>query len=68
MENFNSNSGNRWQFFTDQVMGGKSSGKLEFYSEENIRKLIYLSNKDYVKDLLFFSICINNKIKILSIE
>ena len=35
VENFNSNPGNRWQFFTDQVMGGKSSGKLEFYSEGN---------------------------------
>ena len=35
VENFNSNPGNRWQFFTDQVMGGKSNGKLEFFSEEN---------------------------------
>ena len=35
MENFNSNPGDRWQFFTDQVMGGKSNGKLEFFSEEN---------------------------------
>ena len=33
--------------------------KKEFYSEENIKKLIYLSSKDYVKDLLLFSICIN---------
>ena len=40
----------------------------KFYSEENIKKLIYLSNKDYVRDLLLFSICINNKIKILNIE
>ena len=35
VENFNSDPGNRWQFFTDQVMGGKSNGKLEFFSEEN---------------------------------
>ena len=35
VENFSSNPENRWQFFTDQVMGGKSSGKLEFLSEEN---------------------------------
>ena len=35
VENFNSNPGKRWQFFTDQVMGGKSSGQLEFYSEGN---------------------------------
>ena len=40
----------------------------KFYLEENIKKLIYLSNKDYVKDLLLFSICTNNKIKILNIE
>jgi len=40
----------------------------EFYSEENIKKLIYLSNRDYVKDLLLFSICVNSKIKVLNIE
>ena len=40
----------------------------KFYSEENIKKLIYLSSKDYVIDLLLFSICANNKIETLSIE
>jgi tRNA nucleotidyltransferase/poly(A) polymerase len=40
----------------------------EFYSEENIKKLIYLSSKNYVRDLLLFSICTNDKIKILIIE
>ena len=40
----------------------------KFYSEENIKKLIYFSNKDYVIDLLLFSIWANNKIKILDIE
>ena len=40
----------------------------KFYSEENIKKLIYLSNKDYVKDLLFFSIGLNNKIEISNVE
>jgi len=40
----------------------------KFYSEENIKKLIYLSSKDYVRDLLLFSICANNKIETLSIE
>ena len=40
----------------------------KFYSEENIKRLIYLSNKDYVRDLLLFSICSNQKIKTLSIE
>ena len=42
--------------------------KKNFFSEENIKKLIYLSNKDYVKDLLLFSICANKKIETLSIE
>jgi len=40
----------------------------KFYSEENIKKLIYLSSKDDVRDLLLFSICLNNKTKILDIE
>ena len=40
----------------------------KFYSEENIKKLIYFSNKDYVRDLLLFSMCINDKIKILNIK
>ena len=40
----------------------------KFYSEENIRKLIYLTSKDNVLDLLLFSLCINKKIEILSIE
>ncbi len=40
----------------------------KFYMKENIRKMIYLSNKDYVKDLLLFSVCLNNKIKDLNIK
>ena len=40
----------------------------KFYSEGNIKKLIYLYNKDYVKDLLLFSICANNKIKNLKFK
>ena len=40
----------------------------KFYSEENIKKLIYFSNKDYVRDLLLFSMCINDKIKISNIK
>ena len=42
--------------------------KKEFFSEENIKKLIYLLGKDYVKDLLLFSICTNDRIKTLDIE
>ena len=40
----------------------------KFYSEQNIKKLIYLSNKDYVKDLLLFSLCVNEKVKVSDIE
>ena len=40
----------------------------KFYSRENIKKIIYLSNKNAVRDLLFFSVCANNKIKIPDIE
>tara|TARA_B100000029_G_scaffold347817_1_gene340145 strand:+ start:2154 stop:3443 length:1290 start_codon:yes stop_codon:yes gene_type:complete len=42
--------------------------KKKFYTEENIKKLIYLSNKKDVEDLLLFSACINNKIKTSTIE
>jgi len=40
----------------------------KFYSEKNIKKLIYLSSRDYVRDLLIFSICANEKIKKTDIE
>tara|TARA_Y100000590_G_scaffold73904_1_gene81456 strand:- start:7701 stop:8999 length:1299 start_codon:yes stop_codon:yes gene_type:complete len=40
----------------------------KFYTEENIKKLIYFSDKKNVLDLLLFSICINKKIKIDIIE
>ena len=40
----------------------------KFYSEENMKKLIYLFNKDYVRDLMLFSIFTNSKINTLDIE
>jgi len=40
----------------------------KFFSEQNIKKLIYLSNRNEVKDLLLFSLCANNKMKNLDIE
>ena len=40
----------------------------KFYSEENIKKLIYFIDKDSVKDLLFFSLCLNGEIKNLNIK
>ncbi|MBA1338511.1 MAG: poly(A) polymerase [Pelagibacterales bacterium] len=39
-----------------------------FYTKGNIKKLIYLSNKNEVKDLLLFSICVNKNIKVDIIE
>ena len=40
----------------------------KFFSEENIKKLIYLSSKDDVRNLLLFSTCINDKIEALNVE
>ncbi len=41
----------------------------KFYLKENLRKLTYFSGKNYVRDLLLFSTCLdNNKNKIYSIE
>jgi len=40
----------------------------KFYTEENIKKLIYLSNKNSVRDLMLFSICTNTKTKNFSVE
>lgn len=34
VENFETNPEKRWQFFTDRVMGGQSSGKLEFWKDD----------------------------------
>jgi len=39
-----------------------------FYSEENLKKLIYILGKDFVNDLLLFSICINSKSKVSNFE
>ena len=40
----------------------------QFYSEKNIKKLIYLLGKYYVRDLLLFSICVNDKIETLNVK
>ncbi len=54
--------------FKNMSINFENLEKKKFFSEENIKKLIYLSNKDYVRDLLLFSICVNKKIETLSIE
>jgi len=39
-----------------------------FFSKENIKKIIYLSSRDYVKDLVLFSVLLNKKISTKNIE
>jgi tRNA nucleotidyltransferase/poly(A) polymerase len=36
----------------------------KFYLEENIKRLVYFTNKDNVRDLLLFSVCLNNEVSI----
>ena len=60
------NTKNRFKNISENFKNLKSKG---FYLEENIRKLIYISGKNYVRDLLLFSICLDsNKSIIHSIE
>jgi len=40
----------------------------KFYTEQNIKKKVYLSSKYEVKDLLLFSICMKNKFKLSNTE
>ena len=40
----------------------------KFYNYENIKKLVYLLGKEYVIDLLLFSLCTNLKIKNVDFE
>ena len=39
-----------------------------FYTKQNIKKLIYFIGKDFVRDILLFSICAENKIDELTLE
>ena len=40
----------------------------KFYKEDNLKKLIYFNEKNFVRDLLLFSICLNNKVDFYIIE
>ena len=40
----------------------------KFFSEENLKRLIYFTNKDDVVDLLLFSICVNDKTSVSKIN
>ena len=54
--------------FQNIVLNFENLKDRNFYSEKNIKKLIYLIGKENVIDLLLFSVCLNNKIKISMIE
>jgi len=56
---------NRFKNISENFSNLKSK---KFFSEENIKKLIYLSNKDDVRNLLLFSICVNDKTEVLNAE
>ncbi len=56
---------NRFQNISKNFENMKSKN---FYSEANIKKLIYFLGKDDTRDLLLFSACINNKHKISNTE
>ena len=55
-------------FFKYISINFESLKSKKFYSETNIKKLAYLSNKTNVEKLLLFSICENKNIKSLNIE
>jgi tRNA nucleotidyltransferase/poly(A) polymerase len=40
----------------------------KFYTEQNLKKLIYLNDKSIVKDIMLFAQCINNNYKKTNIE
>ena len=54
--------------FKNISLNFENFNKKSFFLEENIKKIIYLSNKDYVRDLLLFLVFMNSKIKTLNIE
>jgi tRNA nucleotidyltransferase/poly(A) polymerase len=41
---------------------------IKFFSEENLKRLIYFSSRSSIKDLLLFSLCVNKKINKLDIK
>ena len=56
---------NRFKNICDNLENLKNK---EFYSEKNIKRLIYFTHKDSVKDLLLFSLLENRRVKTESIE
>jgi len=56
---------NRFKNISTNIVNLKNKN---FYSEKNIRKLIYITDKDHVRDLLLFLMFENKKIKSLDVE
>jgi len=54
--------------FKDISINFENLKNKKFYLKDNIRKLIYKTSKNDVKDLLLFSLALNNKIKKIDIE
>ena len=74
VENFNSSPERRWDFFTDQVMGGRSTGKLEFISsgETNYARLsgnvTTENNGGFIQFRAFLQNTLNSKIEGIKLE
>ena len=56
---------NRFKNISENIEKMKNK---KFYSEKNIKKLIYFKKKDLVMDLLLFSLCAKDKKQILHIQ
>ena len=59
------NTKNRLKYISENI---ESIKKNKFNFEDNIKKLIYMNSKKQIKDLVLFSIHINNKLDLLKIE
>ena len=54
--------------FANIAKNFKNFKNKNFFTEVNIKKLIYLTNKKEVEDLLLFAICENDKLNLTNIE
>ena len=74
VENFISSPERRWDFFTDQVMGGRSTGKLEFVSsgETNYARMsgnvTTENNGGFIQFRAFLQNSLNSDIKGIKLE
>ena len=54
--------------FKNILLNFENIKRKNFFSKTNTKKLIYLSSRDYVKDLLLFSLCSSNEVKNYDVE